>query len=110
MLHNRPTNTHLKKRNRIYIIPAAIMLIVIGIGLFSAFGSQSTKRWFKSLQSEYTGGLNRTVTVYDNNGNVLREWNGKIDLEESTYGNKVLFDLDGKRKTVYNAIVIVEED
>lgn len=56
-----------------------------------------------------TGGLDRTVTVYDSSGNQIAVYEGKIDIEDSEYGNKVKFDLDGKRVMLYNCSVIVEE-
>lgn len=102
--------TRNNKRKLIIGGMCAVVILILGVSLYSTFGTQSGKRWFKSVVSDYTGGLNRTVTVYDNNSNVIKEWHGKIDVEENDYGNKVLFDLDGKRKTVYNAIVIIEEE
>lgn len=92
------------------VIIFAICVLLLSFVAYKAMGSERIRRSLKTLQSEYGGGLQRTVTVYDNNGKVLKEWEGKIDIEENSYGNKVLFDLDGKRKTVYNAIVIVEEE
>lgn len=94
------------KRIRNAIIGAAIFLVLFAI----LWNTASFQRFFKSSYSNFTGGLNRTVTVYDNNGGVIESWNGKIDIQENSYGNKVLFDLNGKRKAVYNAVVIVEEE
>lgn len=83
-----------------------ILLMSILICIVST-GCSSLKREFKDIQSE-VGGLNRVVTVYDYNGNVLKQYEGNIDIQENANG-KVLFDLDGKRTIVYNAIVIVDE-
>ena len=47
--------------------------------------------------------------AYDNNGNLLKTYEGKIDVQDTEYGNKVLFDLTGERVVIYNATVIVEE-
>ena len=47
--------------------------------------------------------------MYDHNGNLLKVYEGKIDVEANDYGNKVKFDLDGKRIIINNAIVIIEE-
>ena len=93
------------RRIRNAIIGAAIILVLLAV----LWNTASVQRFFKSSYSNFTGGLNRTVTVYDNNGDIIESWNGKIDVEENSYGNKVLFDLNGKRKAVYNAVVIVEE-
>lgn len=111
MLDN--TNKHrtrMRRTNFIKIIAGVIILAVIAIFIAVNTHTASFQRWWKSTKSEYGGGLKRTVTVYDNNGHELREWKGKTDIEENTYGNKVLFELNGKRKVVYNAVVIVEEE
>ncbi|GIO33110.1 hypothetical protein J2TS6_42510 [Paenibacillus albilobatus] len=55
-------------------------------------------------------GLKRTAVVYDQSGNKIKEYKGTFDVEVNEYGNKVKFDLDGKRILIYNATVIVEED
>lgn len=95
-----------KKKQIILIAAAAIVVIIITASL----QTQTMKRFYKSVFSDYTGGLRRTVTVYDGNGKVLKSWSGKVDVEENDYGNKVLFDIDGKRKAIYNAPVIIEEE
>lgn len=97
-----------KKKIAGIILTAAILIITI-----ASLQTQSMRKFYKiykSFFSDYTGGLNRTVTVYDGNGNVIKTWSGKVDVEENDYGNKVLFDINGKRKAVYNAPVIIEEE
>ena len=69
----------------------------------------SVERQMKSFSSEYSGGLNRVVTVYDYNGDEITSYTGKIDIEETETPNKVKFDLDGKRTVVYGGIVVVQE-
>jgi hypothetical protein len=71
---------------------------------------ESWERTVKDLDSEYAGGLNRTITVYDQNGQAIKQYKGKVDIRDSEYGNKVLFDLDGKRVVIYNAVVVAEEN
>ena len=96
-----------RKRNRYILIGVAVIVALIGLLTVNRAGLE---RSFKTAVSHTTGGLNRTVTVYDDNGNELRTYKGKIDLEENDYGNKVSFDLDGKRHIVYNGVVIVDEE
>lgn len=87
-----------------------LALGVISLGVAGCFtGCASLERDMKTFSSDFTGGLNRAVAVYDNNGNLLKTYEGKIDVQDTEYGNKVLFDLDGKRVVLYNATVIVEE-
>lgn len=72
-------------------------------------GCASLEREFKSATSDFTGGLDRHVIAYSHDGEKLGEWTGKIDIQTNENGTKVLFDLDGKRIVLYNAIVITEE-
>lgn len=72
-------------------------------------GCQVVNRGFKNFMSE-TVGLNRVVEVYDYNGNLLKTYEGRIDVRPDEVGNnRVLFEVNGKRVLVSNAIVIVEE-
>lgn len=80
-----------------------ILGIIVGIG-----GCQSWERSIKSLSSDISGGLDRTVTVYDYNGQVIRQYAGKFDVSESE--NEVYFDIDGKRVIIHGGIVINEEN
>lgn len=86
-------------------------LLILGIvALFTGCEeSESYKRHQKTIESEYNGGLNRIVTVYANDGKVIKTYEGKFDIEDTEAGNKVLFDSDGKRVILYNATVVVEE-
>lgn len=96
-------------RNRSSGIVIGIIAIAIVVGLlvlmFSGAGFQRT---LKSFRSNYTGGLYRIVSVYDYNGNLLREYGpAMIDISESE--NETFFDYNGQRIVIHNAIVIVEE-
>lgn len=71
--------------------------------------TESFQREVKNMASEYTGGLNRSAKVYSSDGDIIAQYEGKFDVQSSEFGNKVLFDVDGKRVIIYNAIVIVEE-
>jgi Domain of unknown function (DUF5052) len=81
---------------------------VLLIGLLSLTGCESFERLTKNIDSEM-GGLERKVEVYDQQGKLIRTYEGKLDVQVNDYGNKVLFDLDGKRVQLFNATVIVEE-
>ncbi|WP_028972961.1 hypothetical protein [Spirochaeta cellobiosiphila] len=83
-------------------------VILISFILMSC--SESFQRNVKTFTSEYAGGLNRTVSVYSANGELISQYKGKIDVQTNEYGNKVLFDLNGKRVIIYNALVVVEEN
>lgn len=86
----------------------ACLLIVVALVL-SLCGCASWSREWKSVKSDFAGGLNRTVTVYDYNGQPIKSWSGKIDLSESE--NEVFFDnAEGKRVIIHGGIVICEEN
>lgn len=86
--------------------------IVVGIVsivmVLSMVGCASTSREIKSTVSDWTGGLDRTVTVYDYNGEAIKSWTGHFDVSESE--NEVYFDLNGKRVIIHGGIVINEEN
>lgn len=72
-------------------------------------GCASVQREIKDQQSEWSGGLNRVITVYDENGKVIKKYSGKIDIDPDTTGGRVKFELNGKRIIIYNATIIAEE-
>ena len=96
----------MKNRSSVLII---ILVAALVIGLLALiFTGANFKRTLKSWKSNYTGGLYRIVSVYDYNGNLLREYGpAMIDISESE--NETFFDYNGTRIVIHNAIVIVEE-
>lgn len=93
-------------RKFIALIAAVFVLFVVTI---SISGCASCSRGMKSFSSDIGGGLDRTVAVYDYNGNVLGEWSGKFDI--SNNDNEIYFDDEnGKRVIIQNGIVICEEN
>ena len=93
-----------KKKKRAALI--AGLLLVFSISTTGCF-TESCSRDFKSCSSDFNGGLERTVKVYSQTGELIAEYEGKFDIEENE--GKVLFDIDGKRVIIYNALVITEE-
>lgn len=85
------------------------LLSVLAMSIFLIGCTESMQREIKTLKSEYIGGLQRTAKVYAGNGELIAEYQGKFDVQSTEFGNQVLFDVDGKRVIIYNAIVIVEE-
>ena len=96
----------MSKTSSILII---ILIAALVIGLLAlTFSGANFQRTIKSWKSNYTGGLYRIVSVYDYNGNLLREYGpAMIDISESE--NETFFDYNGTRIVIHNAIVIVEE-
>lgn len=89
------------------ILVIALVIILVGSSFMLFFRGAEFQRSWKSMKSNYGGGLNRCVIVYDYNGNELRRWEGKFDVSESE--NEVYFDYNNKRVIIHNGIVIDEE-
>ena len=94
-------------------IVARIVIIVIGIvlavalliGVLAYFQhTESGRRAIVDEKSNLGGGIERTITVYTANGDVLASYTGKIDIADAD-GGYVKFDYDGKRYIYYNCFV-----
>ena len=86
-------------------IIAATFICMLLIG--SLCGCAGFQRSMKSIGSNITGGLDRTVTVYSYDGKKLGEWSGKFDVSSSE--QETFFDINGKRVILQNGIIINEE-
>ncbi|WCR27466.1 hypothetical protein L3476_01405 [Paenibacillus thiaminolyticus] len=99
----------MSKGTKIGLGIAAAIIGFIALMIVWYFNTAAGQRSLKNFQSNNAGGLERTVKVYSSDGTLIHEYEGKIDIKDTEYGNKVLFDLDGKRIVIYNATVITEE-
>ena len=64
----------------------------------------SGKRALTDEYSELNDGLERIVTVYTADGDIIAQYEGRIDIEGND-GGYVLFDFEGRRYTYYNCFV-----
>ena len=87
-----------------------IIVVIIAITMICLCfcGCESFKRGMKNISSDFGGGLERTVTLYSNTGEVIQKWSGKFDMSESE--NEIWFDLNGKRVIIHGGIVVSEEE
>lgn len=85
-----------------------IIILIIAIMAFCSC-TESTQRAMKSLSSDWNGGLYRRVEVYDYSGNKLREYEGKFDVEETSFDYIYFDDQDGRRVIIHGGIIINEE-
>ncbi len=90
------------------IVLSVILAIALCIG-FYAIGRwyfTSTASGIRALtdeRSELANGIERTITIYTGHGEIIAQYNGKIDIEmEEDY---VKFDWEGKRYIYYNCFV-----
>ena len=81
-----------------------LLISMIFVMVLSLTGCASQDRFMTDIKSEVGNGLQRTVTVYTANEDVIATYEGKIDIE-SADGDYVKFDLDGKRYIYYNCFV-----
>lgn len=79
-------------------IAGGIIMILVSLQ------SESFKRWKKDLESEYDGGLERRITVVGQNGEILKEYEGRMDIQ-SNEGDKIVFVMDGKKYIIYNSSI-----
>ena len=88
-------------------ILSLLLILIISICLT---GCASWDNISKDWESEFGNGLERKVKVYSQNGELLAEYEGKIDIEYDS--DRVLFQIDrNKRVGIYSktATVVVEE-
>lgn len=99
----------MEKKGFGFAVGICVIVFVVIVGVVALLGTSTAQRTLKSVSSDFGGGLNRTVTVYDYSGNEIRSWTGKFDVSESE--NEVYFDNeDGKRVIIHRGIVINEEN
>lgn len=99
----------MEKKGFGFAVGIYVIVFVVIIGAVALLGTSTAQRTLKSVSSDFGGGLDRTVTVYDYNGNEIRSWTGKFDVSESE--NEVYFDDEnGKRIIIHGGIVINEEN
>lgn len=91
------------KKSTIVAVAIASVLSVSTLG-----GCASLSRSVKDAGSDLSGGTDKVVVVYDNNGDEIQRWEGKIDIETSDSG-KMSFDLNGKRVIINGGTTIVTE-
>lgn len=82
----------------------ALAILMSAAMTVSVTGCASWSRAVTDIRSDIGGGLNRTITVYTANGDVLATYEGKIDIETND-GGYVKFDFNGKRYIYYNCFV-----
>lgn len=97
------------------IITIGVVIIVCGGIIFWGVFSASGKRAYKDQQSQLSNGVQRTITVYDMDGDVIETYSGKFDVQ-STESDGMIYikfdDEDGNRHLIYSAsgTVIITED
>ena len=89
----------------ISVIVGVILIFALLFGMFWYFdNTASGQRALLDQKSDFNNGIERTVTVYTANGEVIAQYTGKIDIDTND-GGYVKFDFDGKRYVYYNCFI-----
>ena len=94
----------MKRKTFIYLIIMAAFLAAAS--MFSS--CESCAREIHSMQSDFGGGLHRRVILLDYQGDTLKVWEGKFDVQ-FTDRNSAYWDYNGKRVMISGGIIVNEE-
>lgn len=82
-----------------------VLIVALLCGMRWYFGNTAKgQRMMIDQKSGFGKGLERTVTVYTANGDMIAQYIGMIDIETND-GGYVKFDFEGKRYIYYNCFV-----
>lgn len=87
-----------------FIISGFISLIALGGMLWYFNCTADGQRQIVDQRSNLSNGLDRIVTVYTADGDVIAQYKGQIDIEAND-GGYIKFDFEGKRYMYYNCFV-----
>lgn len=93
-----------KNKEKIFI---GVCIAALCAFIFLITGTAGFKRFMKSTFSSFNG-LNRTITVYDYNGGVVRQWSGKFDVSSSEY--EVYFDDENDHRVIIHGGIVINEE
>lgn len=90
-----------------FVLTVAISAIFIWYRMTSASG----RRVLKDQQSNLNGGIERVVSVYDIDGDLIAQYSGKFDIETDRESYILFDDEQGKRHIIYytTGTIIVDE-
>lgn len=87
-----------------FIVAGFISLIALGGMLWYFNCTADGQRQIVDQRSNLSNGLDRVVTVYTADGDVIAQYEGQIDIEAND-GGYIKFDFEGKRYMYYNCFV-----
>lgn len=77
----------------------AVTLALCGVVYWYNTNSASGRRALKDQEANLNGGLHRVVTVYDINGNIIKQYEGTFDVETDNQ-SYILFDDDNNLRHI----------
>ena len=81
--------------------------ILVCVCIFAMSSCGSCKRFVKDTTTNINAGTERTATLYDYNGKVIKRWEGHIDMSESRTETYLL--IGEKRVVIHGGITVVED-
>lgn len=82
-----------------------VLSVILFLGMHWYYSNTASgQRALTDEQSELNNGLERIVTVYTADGDIIAQYEGRIDIEGND-GGYVIFDFEGRRYTYYNCFV-----
>lgn len=105
-----------KGKKAIFFVGSAVGVILITAAICWGFvwyrsNSESGRRALRDQESNLSGGIERTVSVYDINGNLIKEYSGKFDIETDRASYILFDDENGDRHMIYytTGTIIIDE-
>jgi len=97
------------KKELLKIILLAIFVIMLFAIIFNITGcAKGCQKKIKHFRSSVLG-LNRSVTLYDYNGELIKQWQGRFQVEKEGDGSVLSFIKNGKEIKISGGIVTIEE-
>lgn len=93
------------------IVSLLLAALISGGMLFWLYSTESGARAIKDTQSNFNGGIERTITVYDVDGEIIQQYSGRFDVAYDS--ERIKFDDEnGKRHIIYytTGTVIIDEE
>ena len=94
------------------VLIAIIAIAIVWGGTFWYFNNTAAgARAMKDQQSNFNNGIERRIVVMDYSGNIVAEYEGKMDIETSNEKYVLFDDENGKRHIIYNTtgFIIIDE-
>ena len=89
-----------------------VALVVFALCSCTLTGCASCQRFLKSWDSNMQNGLQRSIEVYDINGEKIKEYSGKFDYTFDDDTGRILFDDENdKRHVIFpgTSTVLIDE-
>ncbi len=100
-----------RRYEKYWIIGGAVVIYLLLAGMLWYFNNTADgARRLKSQESNFNGGIERTVRVYDVKGDLIQQYDGKFDVDYDD--NRIIFDDENdKRHVIYypTGTVIIDE-